>query len=185
MSVSTPKSVPIADNHFPVTVGAQYTFGQKVEGSAVVIFKLYGHQIVHERSVVINSSSVTFDVDIKNDLKIDYIFFDQSILVEIQFTDKLTAKLASAATQFTLSEYRHSIVFKGPDNFKPGLPYVFQVTIKKLDGSPAAENSPISIQTTFDAKSKLNQTFLLNNVGSVDLETAVPVNATLMEVFVS
>lgn len=184
-SVSAPNTVAYADNHVPITVGAQYTFGQKVEGSAVVTFKQYGYQIVHERSVVINSSSITFDVDIKKDLKIDELYFDQSITVEIQFTDKQTAKLASAATSFMISQFRHSIVFKGPQNFKPGLPYVFQLTVKKLDGSPAAENSQISLQTTFDGESPLNQTFLLDNVGSVDLETEVPVNATYLEVTVS
>jgi Macroglobulin domain MG3 len=184
-SVSAPQKVVFADNFVPITVGAQYTFGQKVEGSAVVTFKRYGYQIIHERSVVINSSSVTFEVDIKKDLKIDLIYYDESILVEIQFTDKQTAQLAAATTEFTLVQFRHTIIFKGVSNFKPGLPYVFKYTVKKLDGSPAAANSEIIVQTTFNGGSPLKQTFVLDNMGSVDLESEVSLNATYLEITVS
>lgn len=184
-TVSAPKNVAFSDGHVPITVGAQYTFGQKVEGSAVVTFKQYGYQIIHERSVIINSSSITFDVDVVKDLKIDQIYYDQSITVEVQFTDKQTAQLAAARTEFTLVQFRHSILFKGASNFKPGLPYVFKVTVKKLDGSPAAEGSKISIQTIFNDQSPLNQTFFLDDTGSVDLDTDVPLNATYLQIIVS
>jgi Macroglobulin domain MG3/Macroglobulin domain MG4 len=183
-SVSAPVKVAFADGHVPITVGAQYTFGQKVEGSAVVTFKQWGYQILYERSVTINASSITFDVDFTKDLKIDQIYYDQSILVEVQFTDKQTGQLAAASTEFTLVQFRHTIVFQGAPNFKPGLPYVFKVTVKKLDGSPAAENSNILIQTVFNGESIFNQTFTLDSAGSVDLESDVPLNATYAEFIV-
>ena len=41
-TVSAPAVVPISDGKFAVTVGAKYTFGQKVEGSATVTFKRWG-----------------------------------------------------------------------------------------------------------------------------------------------
>lgn len=183
-SVNVPKNVAFADDYVPITVGAQYTFGQKVEGNAVVTFKQYGYQIIHERWIIVNSSSITFDVDIKKDLKIEQIYYDQSILVEVQFTDKQTAQLAAASTEFNLVQFRHTIVFKGLPNFKPGLPYVFKVTVKKLDGSPAAENSQILIQTFYNGASPLNHTFTLDETGSVDLDTEVPLNATYLEIIV-
>lgn len=43
--VAAPNAVPIADGKFPVTVCAEYTFGQRVEGTAIVSFKLYGENI--------------------------------------------------------------------------------------------------------------------------------------------
>lgn len=41
-TVSAPAAVPAVDGKFPVTVGAKYTFGQQVEGTATVTFKLWG-----------------------------------------------------------------------------------------------------------------------------------------------
>jgi hypothetical protein len=183
--ITAPKTVVFADGFAQISVGAQYTFGQKVEGSAVVIFKQYGYQIVHERSLTINASSVTFDVDIKNDLKIDVLYYDQQILVEVQFTDKQTAQLASAVTQFNLVQSRFTISILGMPNFKPGLPYVFTVFVKNLDGSPVAENSEILLQTSFNGVVIPNDTFTLDNMGAVELEEKVPMNTTYLEITVS
>jgi hypothetical protein len=183
--ISAPKAIPLSDGKVSVTVGAQYTFGQKVQGNAVVTFKQYGYQIVHERSVVIDSSSLTFDIDIKNDLKIDILHFDMEILAEIQFTDKQTGQLASAVTQFSIVLSRHSIILKGMENFKPGLPYVFSVFVKNLDGSPAPENSEIIVQTSFNDVISPNTTFKLDSMGSLELEEKVPLNTSYMEITVS
>ena len=184
-SVSAPKKVVFADNIVPITVGAQYTFGQKVEGSAVVTFKKYGYDIVYERSVAINSSSVTFDVDIKNDLKLDIIYSSVIFAVEIQFTDKLTAQLATATSEFLVVESRHTILVKGAPNFKPGLPYVFSVIVKNLDDSPVSQGSEINLKTAFNDVYGTNQTFELDLMGSVELEENVPSNAYSIKITVS
>lgn len=53
-TISAPTNVPYSAGKFPVTVGAQYTFGQKVEGTAVVSFmvngKFYFNYFHHEKS---------------------------------------------------------------------------------------------------------------------------------------
>lgn len=41
-TLKAPVNVPFSDGKFSVTVGAEYTFGQKVEGKALVSFKLFG-----------------------------------------------------------------------------------------------------------------------------------------------
>jgi hypothetical protein len=183
-TVSAPKNVPFSDGQFPVAVGAQYTFGQKVEGSAVVYFKRFGYELIHQRKIDINATTISFAVDIKNDLKILQNFFDQNVKIEVEFTDKLTAQLAAASTELIIKQFRHSIVFTGPSNFKPGLPFVFKLTVKKFDGSPATENSIIRLSTTFDGKNTLNETFQLDFTGSVDLEIEVLANATSLEILV-
>ena len=44
-SVSAPAVVLMTDGKFPVTVSAKGTFGQYVEGSATVTFKLWGKNL--------------------------------------------------------------------------------------------------------------------------------------------
>lgn len=148
-------------------------------------FKLYGYLLAHERTIVINSSAVTFDVDIKIDLKVLELYYDQFFEITVEFTDKLTNQLASASTQVNILQYRNQILFKGANTFKPGLPYVFQLTVKKFDGSPAAENSPILIRTSFDANEPMNQSFVLDDAGTIALEDQVPVNASSLLISVS
>lgn len=106
-------------------------------------------------------------------------------MVDVQFTDKLTAQLASTSAQVNVLQYRHKIIIDGPPNFLPGLPYIYKVTVKKFDGSPAPENAPFNVTTTFDNADPLNETFTLNNLGSQDVVSSVPVNATSIQISVS
>lgn len=148
-------------------------------------FSFSGYLLVYEKQIEINSSSVTFDVDIKNDLEVSQPFYDQFVDVSVEFTDKLTAQLAAAKTKVNIMQYNYQIFFKGASSFKPGLLYVFKLTVKKFDGSPADENSPISVQTGFDDNQPLIETFTLDVTGSVDLQTGVAMNATSLEIIVS
>jgi hypothetical protein len=59
------------------------------------------------------------------------------------------------------------------------------LTVTNIDGSPAAENSEIFIQTTLDDNEPLNQTFTVDNAGTVDLEDKIPTNTSSFQIFVS
>lgn len=140
---------------------------------------------MHQRSVNINSSSVTFDVDFINDFAITEIFYDQYVSIEVEFVDSLTAQLAAASTNVNIARFRHEISYKGASIFKPGLPYIFKLTVKKFDGSPANEHSEIFVKTAFNDAPPLEEHFTLESSGTVDLETMVPINATSLQIFVS
>ena len=143
--------------------------------------------MIHTRTVEITAASTTFDVDIVQDLGLYYLQWDQSISIEVEFTDKLTAKLASAATQIMLIYSKHKIIFNNPENFKPGLPLSYKVTVQNYDGSPAPANSMISVSTTFNYNSynAIQEKLALGAAGTTEVAIAkVPVGTTMVQMTV-
>lgn len=106
-------------------------------------------------------------------------------MIQVQFTDALTNQQASASTNVQIIEHQNNIVFNGAYFFKPGLLYTFTLTVSNIDGSPAAENSEIFVQTILDDNEPLNQTFTLDNAGTIDLEETLPTNTSSFQIFVS
>ena len=147
-----------------------------------------GYQVIHTRTVEIAAASTSFDVDIVKDLGLIDVNWDQSISIEVEFTDKLTAKLASATTQVMLIYQKYKIIFNNPENFKPGLPLSYMVTIQKYDGSPAPANSMFSVSTTFnyDSSNSIQEKLAVGAAGTTEVVIAkVPVGTTMIQMTVS
>lgn len=111
--------------------------------------------------------------------------YDTSLSIEVDFVDTLTAQLASASTEISILQFRNKILFSGDSSFKPGLPYAFELTVVKFDGSPAPQKSKILVQTIIDEQTPQNQTLSLDGSGKVDVEVAIPTNATALQILVS
>lgn len=118
-------------------------------------------------------------------MKLEDVSYDTAIAIEVEFVDTLTAQLASASTQISILQFRNKILFSGDSSFKPGLPYVFELTVVKFDGSPAPRKSKILVQTITDERKSQNQTLSLDGSGKVDVEVAIPANATDLQILVS
>lgn len=145
-----------------------------------------GYNLIYERSLSIDSAAVTFDVDMKKDLAIAEVFYDQFLVIEVQFTDNLTGQLAFASAQLNILQFRNKILFDGASNFKPGMFYSYKLTAQKFDGSPAPADSKITSQIIVDGEaSSSNQTFTLDNTGSVETQTFVSLNTTSLQINVS
>lgn len=143
---------------------------------------------MYSKTVEITSSVTTFDVDIANDLGIKQLDYDMSVAIEVEFTDKLTAQLASAYTQMELIFNINRVTIETPDHFNPGLPVTYKVMIQKYDGSPAPANSKFTVMTSFDYESltTTNATFTLDNTGTKEIVIAnVPSNATHIQITVN
>lgn len=184
-TISVAPNVPYADGSFPVTVGALYTFGKNVRGKAVVTFLQWGYLVLHTRTVDIESSGNTvIDVNIIRDLKIATNYYDQDITITVDFTDSLTSKSASASTKVTICQYRYKIEFIGSSTFKPNLPYIFDIIVKRFDGVPAPANTDILIRAEFDYSSgSAVESFVLDNAGDIELETDVPPSANSIQIY--
>ena len=144
--------------------------------------------MLHTRTVKITSASTTFDVNIAVDLKMIGVTWDQSISIEVEFTDQLTGKLASARAQVTLTYNKYKIIFVNPDNFKPGLPFSYKVTVQKYDGSPAPVNSMFSVTTTYnyEASKLAPEKYSLDAAGTKEvIIEKVPVGTTVIKITVS
>jgi uncharacterized protein YfaS (alpha-2-macroglobulin family) len=76
VKVEVPTKVAIPSLTFQTKVIAEYTFGESVEGVAVVTFSMYydyfnPRQVMFVKTININSAAEVFDVSIRDDLKID------------------------------------------------------------------------------------------------------------------
>ena len=144
--------------------------------------------MLHTRTVKITSASTTFDVNIALELKMTGVTWDQSISIEVEFTDQLTGKLASARAQVTLIYNKYKIIIVNPDDFKPGLPFSYKVTVQKYDGSPAPVNSMFSLRTIYfnDTSKPAPENHVLDAAGTKEvIIEKVPVGTTIIQITVS
>ena len=144
--------------------------------------------MLHTRTVEITSASSTFDVDMIKDLGLTYFNWDHSISIEVEFTDKLTAKVDSASTKCTIISQKYKIFFNIPDYFKPGLPISYKVTVQKYDGSPAPAGSMFSVSTTFHVYfyNAITEKLAVGAAGTTEVVIAnVPVGTTDIKIRVS
>lgn len=143
MRLDNPSKVAMTDGSFPVKVTAEYTFGQSVQGVALVRFTLwqwYGSSVLYERSVNINSASETFEVDIVDDLKLTEIYYDQNVDIEVEFTETITRKTVRGSSSITIVQYPYTAIFTGDDFFSPNTLYDFKLTLRKFDGTPVRKS---------------------------------------------
>ena len=144
--------------------------------------------MLHTRTVEITSASTTFDVDIIKDLGSKYFNKDQFISIEVEFTDRFTAKVDYASTKCMLISQKYKIIFNKPDFFKPGLPISYKVTVQKYDGSPAPAGSMFSVSTTFHVYfyNAITEKLAVGAAGTTEVVIAkVPVGTTVIKIRVS
>lgn len=148
-------------------------------------FLQWGFLVLHTRTVNIESSgNAVIDINIINDLKLNYNDYDQQITITVDFTDSLTSKSASASMEVTICQYRYKIEFIGSSTFKPNLPYIFDLIVKRFDGVPAAANTDISIRVEFDYSSgSAVESFVLDIAGDIQLETDLPPSASSIQIY--
>lgn len=117
---------------FPVKITAEYTFGKAVQGSALVKF-MRGSQIVYQRTVAVELAGAAFDVNINQDLGIQT---QQSINIEVLFTEGATKKVSSATTTTTITKYQYSVGYASDYyNFVQNTPFNFKLAVRKFEGT--------------------------------------------------
>lgn len=96
--------------------------------------------VVFEKSVNIDSASVTFDVDIVKDLGIQDAHWEY-VQVEVVFTENFTKKQAEANAALTVVQFAYEAVFVGEPSFTSNKPYNFEISLRKFDGTSVRINS--------------------------------------------
>jgi hypothetical protein len=169
-SLSVPQQLPFSMGKIPITISAQYTFGEPVNGIAnLKIEKM--NDLVYERNVTVTSESTTIDLSIDDDLRAASKTFNsyQAILT---FNDPLTSKTVVDVQQFTITPFAFSIILTGNSPYvQPGEFYDFSVSVRNYDGSPAKAGTIVNI---FIQPLNENQTLTLDENGSVDSSIFIP-----------
>jgi hypothetical protein len=146
VKVEVPKIAAIPSLTFQTKVIAAYTFGESVEGVAVVTFLKSDYsyyyyptrKVLFVKTVNISSAAEAFDVNIKDDLK---IYYAESVNVEVKFTEAFTRKVVetSAAIQFVW--YAYEMLLTGSEVLVPNQPYNLKVSLRKVGtGVPVSQS---------------------------------------------
>lgn len=122
VSISLPERALVTDVTFPVTIEATHKFGGTVQGEATVTFYInyprdiyvgdaldirQYRTILFTKTLQINSSAVSFDVNIRNELK---IYGVETVNAEVVFTKTPNAKKVAAIGVIYIAEYDYELL---------------------------------------------------------------------------
>lgn len=141
-----------------------------------------GYQLAYQRTVAINASAVTFEVDFQTDLLMIEDFYDQFVTVTVDFTDSLTGQLATTSQDVKCLQYEYQLTASGSSTFSPGLQYTFGITAVHYDGKPAVIGSSINITTAFDDAAPVTQVLQIDDMSSAHLTVTVPLNTSVIHI---
>ncbi|KAG5669928.1 hypothetical protein PVAND_000218 [Polypedilum vanderplanki] len=136
-----------SDSKFPVTINAEYTFGESVNGIATVSFNYENSPKTNIKNITCTAESTTFDVDIANDL-LSLNKSVQNFYISLIFNDPLTNTQAIDKKKIALVDYKYLLTAAYSEAFIANKPYNFTFYLKNFDGTPGP--SGIRIEYTLN-----------------------------------
>ena len=148
IKIEIPRKISFAtQKSFQIKLIAAYTFGEFVEGEAIVTFSVYKwsynpstsissqvRKALFTKTVVIDSAAEVIDVSFENDLKITYA---QTIYVSVKFTESLTRKVIEAEKTLNLDYQPYELIYSGDDTYVENQTIEYKVTMRNIEtGEP-------------------------------------------------
>jgi hypothetical protein len=145
--------VSYSKTKFPVTINAEYTFKQPVEGIAsITITKNDGGTI--KRNITCNSKSTVFYIDIVKDLG-HTISGHYSASINLVFIDPKTNTKVEDFAQVSIIPYTFMLKITADRFYAPGRSVYYTVISKTLEGKPAPN---VEVTVTIDGKQSIVKT---------------------------
>ncbi|KAH8362672.1 hypothetical protein KR200_002253, partial [Drosophila serrata] len=148
--IDTAKDVVIADQVIKATIRAKYTYGKPVKGKATISME------PTQRPYFLASEWVkqekTVDVDGKGHVEFNILPrpYSSSLKLFAIVTEELTGNKQNATATVNLHQKRYKIeLFEKPELFHPNKPFVYQVVVKNVDGTPVT-GSAKKVNLSFD-----------------------------------
>ncbi|KAL7741142.1 hypothetical protein ACLKA6_018168 [Drosophila palustris] len=142
--VESVKDIAKLDGVLKATVRAKYTYGKPVKGKATVsISPNYSYYSPSGNSL---EQTKTIDVDGKG--HVEFTFSDMGwqsaytppLKVFAEVTEELTGNKQNASTTVNLHSQRYKLeAIDNSISYHPGKPFVYQIVVKNLDGSPVRD----------------------------------------------
>lgn len=173
--MTAPSQIPYSDENVPVSISAEYTFGDAIEGTAKFILNKWGDQ-VYTKNLTITEGQASFEIPLV-DLKISpdgYWYFSYSLEV----TDFIFGTTATTQGNFQVLPYRYNINFNGNQFVTPGSTYSYSVSVVGIDGSSLAPSGTKVSVTIYPMN--IQQELTLNSAGSASSSVVVPKDATYL-----
>ena len=153
VNVVTKNKVYREDNII-VSYGAKYTYGKDVEGSAVVsaevLYYWWGSPVKKIEKSLDNSTKTT-SISIKNDLNLEKVYWMQTVLLTVTFTEALTGIQRNATAMVDVYENLYTVqLINSDNNIKANLPYTVKAFVKDIYEAPITdEKQPIAFDVTY------------------------------------
>ncbi|XP_034669011.1 CD109 antigen isoform X3 [Drosophila subobscura] len=152
--VEAPKDVAVQDKVIKATIRAKYTYGKPVKGKATVsIEPNYSHYLNRD----VGTQEKTIDVDGKGHVEFSIEGnqyrggYSPPLKILAIVTEELTGNKQNATTIVNLHSQRYRIEgVDTPPTYEPGKPFLFQIVVKNVDGSPV-RNSEKKAKVSFVA----------------------------------
>lgn len=203
--VDTSHDVTLKDIFIKLKVGAKYTFGELVNGTAKLTATVYDTKYMNivqrtvTKTVAVETTKIV-DFNIANDLQINNEIRPYEVKFEVEFSETLTGQKAIKKTEVRIHKAaNYTIEFtRERKRFKPGFPYSLKVILKEFDGT-TSQKSHASIRLTVnyfykpplcsnkDDVNKLIKNFELKRAkllkwGVADFDIEVPANTTALKI---
>lgn len=115
------------------------------------------------------------EIDFKNDLGLNEIFEARKFNVLFEYIDDVTNKTFSASTNFIVEQSDYIIdIVHSSQFFKPGIPYSFNIVVKRVNGYPVlGSETQVEVSVEDDRRAiLLNGRYSLNpETGGVEVKT--------------
>jgi len=139
-----------------VSYGAKYTYGKDVEGSAVVsaevLYYWWGDiSPVKKVEKSLDNSTKTTSISIKNDLNLEKVYWMQTVLLTVTFTEALTGIQRNATAMVDVYENLYTVqLINSDNNIKASLPYTVKAFVKDIYEAPITDDKePITFDVTY------------------------------------
>lgn len=150
----TKKHLSEFDKSIRLSIHAKYNFGENVEGTANISFKLY--EITNPNEMILEhienlegiNEPKSISVDLSSQLQIRQLTRDYIIKVEAVFEEKLTKKKAEKNETISLKyqlEYKIEVL-RSRRYLKPGFPYELKVIVHTPDGELEPGKALVTIE---------------------------------------
>lgn len=139
-----------------VSYDAKYTYGKAVDGEVIVHAEVMDNWWFEPSPLkkfmkTLGNSTTTTKISLKDDLNIENIYYQRSILIVVSVTEKLTGKQLNGSTIVTVHQVPYKIEIKGSDdNIKPDIPFKLTIYVRDVNDMPISDSSvPIEVVITY------------------------------------
>ena len=136
-----------SEKSFQVKIIAAYTFGEFIQGEAVVTFwklrwdynfltrtSFQVRKAVFTKNVLIDSAEEVIDVSFANDLN---MFYAETIVVTVKFTESFTKKVIEAEKTMDFNAKTYDLIYSGAESYGFDETINFKVSLRDIEtGEP-------------------------------------------------
>lgn len=130
-----PEQVSYSSSQFPITINAEYTFKQPINGIAsLTLNKFNGVQIT--KNVTCSGKSTTVFINFVNELDYSTSNYYFTTIYMVFIDPKTNTKVTSSAS-ISIVPYSYIVQIVNDNVYKPGQRIQYTIVAKTLDGKPA------------------------------------------------